>query len=173
MDKIKNIFITATIGFLITTLLNSCHKYPEDPFLSLRNPKVRLCGRPNKGAGEWLFTSYKINGVDHSHDFDNFIYSPSLTNGVSLLFWSNSSNAFDVNNTAGNAKGRFGFKDNNKTLVFICDLGSIPNPNGIKFLIQVLKVDTLSDVANWTIEELYNNNLHIRNNNVDIYFKKK
>ena len=71
MDKLKKIFITATVGLLVLTSLISCHKYPEDPFISLKRPWKRL-------EGTWKFDSYKINGTEHVHDFDVFLNSISL-----------------------------------------------------------------------------------------------
>jgi hypothetical protein len=174
VDKIKNIFVFAIIGLFVLMIFNSCHKYPEDTFLSLRNPKVRLCGRPKDGGKRWWFTSYKINGIDHNHDFDNFIKVPRLTEGVAIFFFSNGgTDSFIINNTSTDAKGHFDLRDNNATIIISCSFSSFQDPFSAKFLTQVLKVDTLSEAAAWTIEELYNNNLHIRNNNVDIYFKSK
>src|ERR1700758_2298387 len=70
MDKLKKIFITATVGLFVLTSLISCHKYPEDPFISFRQPIKRL------QIGYWQFTSYKINGTEHYHDFDS-LFAPA------------------------------------------------------------------------------------------------
>lgn len=47
-------------------LCNSCHKYPQDPFISLRSPESRLIGKV------WQLQSYKINGIDSVSKFKNY-----------------------------------------------------------------------------------------------------
>ena len=68
MDKLKKIVVTATIGFCLVTLLNSCHKYPDDPFISLRKPLARLNYR------HWYLNKYLVNGVDSISRFSNGTY---------------------------------------------------------------------------------------------------
>ncbi|MEO8761840.1 MAG: hypothetical protein ABI388_10285, partial [Bacteroidia bacterium] len=56
---------------LFSTLINflcSCHKYPNDTFISLESPFDRLTGN----QGVWQLTSFKVNGEDSTN---NYIYS--------------------------------------------------------------------------------------------------
>jgi len=60
----------------------SCHKYPEDPFISFKRPAQRL-------AGTWQITKYQVWGVDHSHDFDSLLNPNTLTNcSVNFVLYS-------------------------------------------------------------------------------------
>lgn len=54
------------------SLCLSCHKYPEDPFISLRRPAKRI-------EGTWNITSYQVWGKEHSHDFDSLLSPKTLT----------------------------------------------------------------------------------------------
>jgi len=72
MKKLKNIFLILALGSFMLPLLNSCHKYPEDPFISLRRPEKRLVSKT------WHLTSYKINGID---SIAKFKIVPADSNG--------------------------------------------------------------------------------------------
>src|SRR6185503_15505590 len=86
MDRLKKIFVTTTVGLFVLTSIISCHKYPEDSFISLRKPEYRLMGGSQKNStGQWRFFSYKINGTEHSQDFDSFLSkSPNFTTLIRL-----------------------------------------------------------------------------------------
>ena len=175
MDKLKNIFITATVGLLVLTSLISCHKYPEDSFISLRKPEYRLMGGSQKNSiGRWRFVSYKINGTEHSQDFDSFLSkSPNFTTltRLSILFYRDYDLIFRVENL-GETDGGFEITNNKKVIRFT---GGTNSPDTISnlFKLNVLKFDPNKHFAEWTIKELYKDNFHIQNNNTDIYFKKQ
>lgn len=154
-------------------LCSGCHKYPKDPFISLREPDKRL------ESATWQFTSYQINGVEHSHDFDSLLAPTTLTNcfmiiannqGSNTYFFSlNSTNLYDVVDN-----GTWAISSDYKTLQLISvSNGTIIN----EFYIQLFK-PVITGPINWgnpgfTIRELYGKHLHISNNGIDIYFEKK
>jgi len=139
----------------------SCHKYAEDPFISLRNPEDRLKGTT------WQFTSYQIYGVEHSHDFDNFLTPHTLTD-VKFQFDENDLWYTIFNVTKSTIYSNHSdLSDANKTI----RLGVNPiDSAAYKFADYVMK-DTKGTY--WTIVELYNSKFHISSNGVDIYFKKQ
>lgn len=171
MKKLKKIFLLLALGSLFLPLLNSCHKYPEDPFISLRRPWKRL-------EGTWKFTSYKINGVEHSHDFDSMLASKTLTD-CSITF-----------HPFYNLKGWYSLQDNNGNSIHYIDanLGNYVFDDDRKWRNISIAGDTslfyrtlwkgqqagfLATASKWKIMELYSKHLHINTNNIDIYFTKK
>ena len=58
----RNCIVFFVASFLIV-LTNACHKYPEDPFISLRSPEKRLQDKT------WYLVSYKINGADSTKNY--------------------------------------------------------------------------------------------------------
>ncbi len=176
MDKVKKIFITATVGLLVLTSLISCHKYPEDPFISLRKPEYRLMGGSQKNStGRWKFVSYKINGTEHSQDFDSFLSkSPNFTTltRLSILFYRDYDLIFRIENLGDGASGGFEITNNKKVIRFAGGTNSSDTISNL-FKLNVLKFDPNKHFAEWTIVELYKNDFHINNNGTDIYFKKQ
>ena len=169
MDKIKKIFITATIGLLVLISLISCHKYPEDPFISLKRPWKRL-------EGSWKFDSYKINGTEHVHDFDVFLPSISLNNCHITL------RAFY------NLKGEYFLKDPNGNIIHFNDFVYVfDNFKGTYNTLNIegdtsqfsLKLwgqaspSGMMTTSTWTIRELYGKHLHLNQGTRDIYFTKQ
>ena len=168
MDRIKNIFITATIGLFIVTLLNSCHKYPEDPFISFRAPNDRL------KHYEWTITSYQINGTEHIHDFDS-ILSPRTLKDLTLQF---------ADDGYKKTIYRLYYMDGFRELITDGEV-TFSSVNTINlFTIDTLFVEKFWNMprvkpnaqwtqASWGIRELYKKNCHLRRNNIDIYLKGK
>ena len=167
-NLIKILFVLITLSSLCV----SCHKYPKDPFISLRQPNKRL------EASTWQITSYQINGVEHSHDFDNLIAPATLTdcylimvdNGGSYEYFF-SRNSTDLYTTYDN--GSWGLNYDNTTIKFRSGTNGITFNN---FYIQLFKA-TVTGANAWSspeynIVELYGKHLHISLNGVDMYFKK-
>ncbi|MHB8260813.1 MAG: hypothetical protein ACYDCN_04790 [Bacteroidia bacterium] len=143
----------------------SCHKYPEDPFISLKNPQDRLSGI---GSGyTWKITSYQINGVEHSHDFDNFL-SPHTLTDITFTFHPliprEGTQVYSINEL--NIRGINWSIENNIISLGINYYGVPIDSVAYKFDRYVLK-----NVG--TIIELYGKHLHITNYGTDIYFKKQ
>ena len=179
MKKVKHILITLVLGSFI---LASCHKYPEDPFISFRQPGKRI-------VGTWNITKYQVWGIDHSHDFDSLLRPNTLTdcyinffpystgdsynegNGVYTFLDKNKNPIFALKND-----GSYYFEDSYKsrlsTLVFSFSvtIGSDTTLN--KLFFNVGKSSTFPYESKWRIVELYGKQLHISTNGTDIYFKK-
>ena len=175
MDRVKKIFIAATVGLFILTLLNSCHKYPEDPFLSLRRPGHRL----ESGTGTtWKFTSYQIYGQEHSHDFDSLLNSHTLI-GCTLIFYNDHdilecSMSYDNSFSNRIVSGNYYITNDNKRLSIYANVSANPTHDIFVNLFKPTQISsTLWRFPEWTIVELYGKKLHISNNGIDIYFKKQ
>lgn len=63
MKNYTKFFGYALLFISIITLLDSCKKSPEDPFLSFRSRKQRV-------VNDWIATEYTVNGVDQLVDID-------------------------------------------------------------------------------------------------------
>lgn len=173
MIKPKNITrISVVFAFasLLLLLTNSCHKYPEDPFLSLKRPFKRL-------EGTWKFTSYQINGVEHIHDFDIFLSPKTLAEcAISLHSYNKRDGWYEINDLNGGSVPPFAssyefrhyiIEDNSSTLLIIS--------NATTPYAELWKGTTSGSAlaSKWNIRELYGKDLHISFNNIDIYFKKQ
>ena|ERR1700758_4096721 len=166
MKKLKKIFLFLALGSLILPLLNSCHKYPEDPFISLKRSQVRL-------RGTWKVTSYQINGVEHGHDFDTLLSTCTIYEctisfeaGTKSQKWGEpvlrTKSGFDI----------FGGDRQYDLLSRTLRITA----NDFSFNIAFWKLPNkapLASYAEWTIEELYNKKMHLKLGNTDIYFKKE
>lgn len=175
MNCIKKIFIPG-ITALVILISVSCHKYPEDDFISLKRPYARLTGvkYPSLGyIGIWRITSYKIGGVEHAHDFDTLLPQGTTLTDCTLLLWQGQK---------GQHWGAFSFRDKNG--VDLIPIIPSSNPNRYSFqkkaniLFSCPARDSLSRAVfykggEWKILELYRKKFHIYQNDVDIYFKKE
>ena len=159
---------------MLTFIFTSCKKYPEDPFISFRQPYKRL-------AGTWQITSYQINGVDHSHDFDSLLYPNTLTN--CLMFFSNrgpNSGDYSIADNNGHvlfiSSGEYGV-NRDKTIGFDGAYLYSSIEKSTKFYFQFWKLTVRdsfsSNITNWNIRELYSKTLHLSLNGTDIHFKKQ
>ena len=173
MKRISKTLITLII---LSCLFVSCHKYPKDPFISLRRPVKRL----ESGSGTtWRFTSYQISGVEHSHDFDPILTPNTLTDYALILSDNEDDELYTISpvSVSGNrlVEGSYGISGDNKTLSIQAELAGVTT-SAAKFFVEVFKPTQLDSThwtfINWTIVELYGKNLHITNNGIDIYFKK-
>ena len=166
MKRFKTIALTLILGSFV---LLSCKKYPEDPFISLRKPIDR-------STGVWQFTSYQINGVEHSHDFDSLFQKPQTLTDLAISFYLDrdayyyfTQNGFNTTNIM--ESGEYGISTDNTTF-WIGPVNSSGFPDA--FYINVFKpiiTGTKWTPTNWTIVELYGKHFHISNNGIDIYFK--
>lgn len=148
----------------------SCKKYKEDPFISLKQPGKRL-------QGGWKFTGYTINGVDHSHDFDNYLTPYTLTDCI-IVF-----NAQQGPNSVWY-----------QGLYFIYNGGGTVTHNSMSYNLRAGDDITITSdsalgghlwkghpegslgtefSAVWPIRKLYKNDLHLRKDNIDIYFRRQ
>ncbi len=156
---------------LIAFFFLGCHKYQEDDFISLKRPWKRF-------TGAWQFTSYKIYGVEHSHDFDSLLKPRSLTDCcINFNPFYNLQGSWvikDINgivvHPADDRLTNYYFDEDRsfKTVVFGSDTST--------FYTQLWKVTVNGSsrmATKWKIIELYSKELHINSNGVDIYFKKK
>jgi len=172
----KKSLLALALFIALSSLFMGCHKYPEDPFISLKQAGKRL-------LGTWNITSYKINGVEHSHDFDSLLSPNTLTD--CYIF-------FEAGDLVGD--GEFKFQDKNKqtlfpsggfntfsfegdknkenTKLFFYPIDST-NVFGHLFFYGQKKTPTYFSDGEWTILELYGENLHITYNGRDVYFKKQ
>ena len=151
-----------------------CQKYPEDPFVSFKEPWNRL-------VGNWKVTSYQIRGVEHIHDFDKLLAPETLSecymsctkspsspsdNGYLTYYYNN--NVAIYPSYTGNCQYLFIDK---KHISFLT--------NGLKFYellfnrLGVNTSDSLQYRIPWEIQELFNKDFHINCDSVDIYFKKQ
>jgi len=159
----KKVFKIIVVLVALVCLFSSCHKYPEDPFISLRNPINRLMGT------KWKFTSYKINGVDHSHDFDGFL-SPNTLTDITFSF-DKKEEVFFISNY--NMAGQYDINADKKSIWLGLDSQFPGDTVGHDFGTQILH-DKNGGVKNyWIILELYNKKFHITNNGADIYLEKQ
>jgi hypothetical protein len=171
MKKLKKIFLVLALGSLMLPLLNSCHKYPEDPFISLKNPGKRL-------NGTWKFTGYRINGTDHNHDFDSFLAPFTLTD-CKIEFVAQTDKAskylsgiYHIYNGDGSeikSGADYDLRSDANDITFACDTAFRGH------LLQATITNPQLSVARaiWDIKELYQKSLHIKLNNVDMYLKKQ
>jgi hypothetical protein len=74
------IILIILIGFV------SCHKYPDDPFISLRTPFKRITKH------QWILNNYTVNGVDSMSLFNDTLGRP-IPNLVCFQF----NNKYTVN----------------------------------------------------------------------------
>ena len=160
--------VTCYLLFVTCFGFVSCHKYPEDPFISLRKPENRIHDI------YWQFTSYQIHGVEHSHDFDSILKPHTLTDFKLLLYKDRDAFYYSVTDFGFYEKGIWELSTDNKTFW----LDSYSNGySSDKFYEDIFKpaiIDTNHwAVVNWKIEDLYQKTFHISNNGIDIYFKKQ
>ena len=171
----KILFVLTTLGLCL-----SCHKYPEDPFISFRRPFKRI-------EGTWNITSYQIWGKEHSHDFESLLNPNTLTN-CSISFQSNSNvidegwwKFLDRNNNilfplnSNINKYQFDVYGKPKTTVdFLLDINDIDSTFYNLFFYQQKTFNrTPGRNYGFSIVELYGQNFHISLNGIDIYFKKQ
>jgi hypothetical protein len=169
MKSLLKILLTLII---LNSLCLSCHKYPKDPFISFRKPDKRL------EASTWQFTSYQINGVEHSHDFDSLLAPNTLTNCYLIMVDNSAIYSYYISRSSDNLysladNGTWHLSYDNKTIQFYSSANGV---NFNNFYVQLFK-STITGSITWTtpafnIVELYGKHLHISNNGVDIYFKK-
>ncbi|MGZ3919105.1 MAG: hypothetical protein ACXVOH_03555 [Bacteroidia bacterium] len=57
MCGVKKILVSVSALMLLSPVFHSCHKYPDDNFLSLRRPEKRI-------LGSYKLMHYYINGAD-------------------------------------------------------------------------------------------------------------
>jgi hypothetical protein len=166
----KPLFRILPVLVILSSLFVGCHKYPEDPFISFRNPVKRI-------EGTWNITSYQIYGIEHSQDFDNLLAPNTLTD-LKVDFGDPTLDppaTFYMQSAVG---GTYFLDNNNKTISFMC-AGLINNGDstGYKFFKSALKLSRFYNnygfSPDYTIIELYGKHLHISNNGTDIYFKKQ
>ena len=100
--------IVKTLLFCLIVFIISCHKYPEDPFISFRRPGKRI-------EGTWNITSYQVNGVEHSHDFDSLLTPKTLTNHA--IKFKDGGN-YNSQGSADRLSGTYYFQDNDNNLLF-------------------------------------------------------
>ena len=186
MKKLVLLLLLISTLVLGSFILASCHKYPEDPFISFRRPNKRI-------EGTWNITKYQVWGIDHSHDFDSILAPKTLTDYC--LKFSPFDNALDV------AFGTYTFVDKNNNARFTSntwqgdhyrfeDAGGISTTLyfdyfkgnsdttfytlffGIK---NIFTRSTSNEFGSdeWDIVELYEKKFHISKNGIDIYFKKQ
>jgi hypothetical protein len=186
MKRAKLIILILVIGSFVFV---SCHKYPEDPFISFRKPPKRI-------EGKWNITSYQIWGVDHSHNFDSLLKPNTLYNCcINFSPYHNSNGGIDNNGTVT-------FTDLNNNLLYPAGNTGYAVQDGYRaYTVKNDKDSELTLGNNWTsadstffsllvnnektttpsssgagfhIMELYGKHLHISTNNgIDIYFKKQ
>lgn len=155
---------------LFAIILGSCHKYSEDSFISLRKPGNRL-------NGTWKFIGYRINGVDHNHDFDSVLAPKTLTD-CSIKFIKNNNNS---------NFGLYKIYDNEGREILPTDYREYSLVDGqpltIHYIDSVIFYNKLwkgnkagspgAQTSYWGIRELYNKELHLTFSGIDIYFKKQ
>ena len=166
----------------------SCHKYPEDPFISFRRPNKRI-------EGTWNITKYQVWGVDRSHDFDSLLKPNTLTDCFIH---------FHPFNYITHTGGTFSFIDKNGNPIFsrtgfgelefgldpdpstsqhatLIGFGKDPDPidsvffnlffyKSVRYPFKFIPPFNISD---FTIVELYDKHFHISHDGVDMYFIKK
>lgn len=83
----KKTLVLLLISTLLISLLGSCKKYEEGPWLSLRSKETRM-------NGEWDITKFLINNIDSSHYFTKYDYSKVIFNrdNLSDFFWASYDN---------------------------------------------------------------------------------
>ena len=182
MKKLVLLLLLISTLVLGSFILASCHKYPEDPFISFRRPGKRI-------EGTWNITSYQVNGVEHSHDFDSILAPRTLTD-CSINF-----KPYNFINDAAN--GGYTFVDKNNNALFTYTNGKDPfnfiDAGGFSTTLELGYIMAADDSIfynlffyrnkniirtplnynDWFIKELYGKNMHISKNGIDIYFKKQ
>jgi|GEM_PF-4393840 hypothetical protein len=168
----KQAFKIIVVLIAVGGLCLSCHKYPEDPFISFVKPSDRLSG--TKDGYTWKFTSYKINGVEHSHDFDNILSPRTLTN-ITLTFFPNPKGEeliFTINdlNIPGN---NWGINKTTNTIGFSINTNHAGPTDSTAYKFSPILGYYQTSLVEWKIDELYESTFHISNNGIDIYFEKQ
>ncbi len=168
------IALITLIGFV------SCHKYPEDPFISFRRPTKRI-------EGTWNITSYQVYGVEHSHDFDSLL-SPETLTDIGLKFSPYSFQGYPINGDFtfvgknGNipfTKNQFTFYDSQSLTFTYFKRNSTDTIFYNLFFFRTNNIPTRNTdgyetgTNYWSIVELYGHNFHISYNGIDIYLKKQ
>lgn len=181
------------ILLILITLIDfvSCHKYPEDPFISFKQPWKRI-------NGTWMITSYQVYGIEHSHDFDSLLKPKTLTDyGINFTYWNDAAQNhgsfefFDKNGnelfnrvTLGLGYNTFYF-DGVKSIKFdyhntppqdttfynLFFYQRISNPYNRLFVYG--SGEDYGILYDFTIVELYGKHLHLSRNGIDIYLKKQ
>ncbi len=127
--------LTKTILLLLILIgFVSCHKYPEDPFISLRTPFKRITKH------RWILNNYTVNGVD----------SMSLFNEPNLVYFHLVGKSYNFNDEFG---GGTWFID--KKNLTICYTSAWGNLNYHLFG---------NGYTTWEIIELYEKTLTITTN---------
>jgi hypothetical protein len=170
----KTLFKTSLILIALGGFCLSCHKYPEDPFISFRRPIKRI-------EGTWNITKYEVYGVDHSHDFDSLLKTRTLTD-CCINFSPYIYNSYPVDGSYtfvdkdGNnilpSGNNFQFED--ATRLFFGY--TMVSPDSIfynLFFYQNINVNRTNNINIYTVIELYGKKLHISRNGIDIYFKEQ
>lgn len=171
MKNFKNRFL---IPVVVLLAMASCRKFEEDPFVSFHSVGRRL-------QGNWKIESYKINGIEHSHDFDSLLTPLTLTD-LKLVIGNDdsrmTSGPFYFADPNGNGYIPFGYAsyhnykviDNNKSIRFIFYHIKIYDLFFLDYY-HNLPIDSGAH-SDWSIYKLYKNEFHIKRNETDIFFKK-
>jgi hypothetical protein len=149
-------------------ITNSCHKFKEDPFLSLKSPQKRL-------RGTWKILSYKINGVDHTHDFDSLLVWTTLTN-CSMIFNNNrGEGSCAIVDEKGLEPGKarsYSFQFDNYQHARKINV-SVYLDHFSFFFWKGVQINAGNAKCTWEITELYSKDMHLSNNGADIYLRKQ
>ena len=157
MLRNKTGFITLLLVALLLTLLTSCHKYPKDPFLSLKRPEKRILGR-------YKLIHYYVNGVDSVGNSRYHFYSSDNH----IIFHANISIAYHTDNGPyiGDRTGVADFRKYKKALYITI---SDEFPQNIVNIFVIFR-------STWDILKLYNNELWLKStingSTYEIHLKK-
>ncbi len=174
--------ICTLIGVVL--FCDGCKKYPSDPFISFQSPYARLIG------SNWHITSYQINGVEHSHDFDSMLTPRTLTD-CNMIFGAYSSSSsphgvvdfkyndgtsitVDGKSISGSNLFTYTFRDNSSTVLDFYNTG-VNSRTDSSFYSLFFKTITFPPPRNysyWSVIELFQGKLHLRDGTTDLYCSK-
>ena len=171
----KRVNKTAVVLIVFSSLFLGCKKYPEDPFISLREPWKRI-------AGTWQITSYQINGIEHSHDFDSLLSQLTLTDClIRFEYGMGTYGEIYIEDNNGNriypGYGTY-YINSDKTMSFSPNYNTSNTENEFYILVWKMTKNNSStppyyNIPNWNICELYGKHFHVNYEGTDIYFKKR
>lgn len=133
------------MGLLALLIFESCKKYQDGPFLSLRTPTNRLSGSWKIDAGTWDLATESTNVIPQ------YYYNYNGTNTISIQFEGNGNaemGEFTYNNpmvSSEDIKGNWEFTATKNELILIFDENSV----------------MAGQVHNFDINELSNKNMEL------------
>src|ERR1700741_2068351 len=163
MIKPNYILIIILSGFLILT--NSCKKYPEDPFYSLRSSEKRL-------TGKWIITKIVKDGSAITSQYNDTLYPYAYDSFVFYFKFDDPDRhpKADVsvnNNTIFN----MGFGIDPK----LSSMGMYP-PNESPIISDTTAYEKLTRLLfyRWKVRELYRKDLHLTSyyDSYELFFMK-